>query len=74
VKQRLEVDELGRVIDVELLQVAQHLILDVGHQFVVGPDVVEPFLEFGAVTVTIDDQVELDVGRCRQAKTAPGEV
>jgi hypothetical protein len=29
VKQRLEVDELGRVIDVELFQVAQDLLFDI---------------------------------------------
>jgi hypothetical protein len=35
---------------------------------------IEPFLEFGPVTITIDNQVEFDVGGCRQAQAAPGEV
>ena len=72
--ERFEIDELRRVIDVKLLQVAQNISLDVGNQFFIAPDFIEPLFEVCPVAVAIDNEVQFDVGLVGQAEAAPGEV
>lgn len=57
VVERLEIDELRSMINIKLLQVAQNIGLDVGNQFFVAPDFIEPLFEVGPVAVAIDNEV-----------------
>ena len=57
VEESLVVDKLWGVVLVELLEVAQNVLLDVGHKVVVTPKLIEPLLELLPVAVAIHDQV-----------------
>ena len=62
VVQRLQVDEFGGVVGEQPAQAIKHVLLHVLDQFVVVPNFVEPGLQVGPVTVTVDDKVEFEVG------------
>ena len=74
-KQGHVVNELRRLVLVELLEVGEDVLLHVLDQRVVVPDLVEPLLEFLPVAVAVDDQVQLDVVAAgAQAQAADGEI
>ena len=74
-KEREVVDELRRLVGVELAEVQQHVLLHVLDQLVVVPDFSEPLLQFLAVAVAIDDEVQLDVvAASAETEPADGEV
>ena len=50
------------------------LLLGVGGQFVVGPDVVKPFSQFSVDLRVVAGEVDLDVGPAAGAKPALGKV
>ena len=62
VKERLVVDELGRIVLAQALQRRQHLLLRVAGKLLVAPESVEPFEQPGPVVAVADLNVELDVG------------
>ena len=68
VVERLVVDELGRMVDVKLLEMTQDVFLDVLYQLLIAPYLAEPLLEFGPVSVAVDEQVEFNVVMARLSK------
>ncbi|OQA30347.1 MAG: hypothetical protein BWY57_02897 [Betaproteobacteria bacterium ADurb.Bin341] len=59
--ERLEVDELGWLISVDLEEVFEDRLLHVLNTGGVIPEFLEPLLQIGTVPVPIDDEVELHV-------------
>ena len=75
VVEREVVDELGRLVGVELAQVAEDVLLHVPNHLPVVPHLVEPLLEFAPVPPAVDDEIELDVVvALAQPEPADGEV
>jgi hypothetical protein len=61
VEEGLVIDELRRVVVVELPEILQDLLFDILDQIGMVPKLVEPLLEFLAVTIAINDEVQLDI-------------
>ena len=75
VEEGLVVDELRRVVLVELLEVLQDLLFDILDQIGIAPQLVEPLLEFLAIAIAVNDEVQLDViVAVAQAKAAHREI
>ena len=75
VKQRFVIDELWRVVLVDLREVRQDIGFDIRYQVRVGPELVEPRLEFVPLRLIVDGEVEFDIAaRGLQAEAARGEV
>lgn len=74
-KERLVVDELRRLVGVNLKKVVEDLLLHTLDPRRVVPQLIEPPLEILPVAVVVHDQVEFDiiVGRSK-AETAGGEI
>ena len=74
VKERLVVDELGRVVLAQALQRRQHFLFRISSEPLVVPEGVEPLNQPGPVGAVANLQVELDVGVGAEAQAAPREV
>lgn len=46
---------------IALGKVLQNVVFNVFNKLLVAPQVVEPSLQIGAVTIAIDDQIEFDI-------------
>ena len=62
VKKCFEIDEVRRVIDIELFKISQYFIFDIRNKCFIVPDFIKPRSEISAITVAIDDKIQLDVG------------
>ena len=61
VEEGLVIDELRRVVLVELLEVLQDLLFDILDQIGMAQKLVEPLLQFLAIAIAVNDEVQLDV-------------
>src|SRR5690606_13218942 len=59
-EERFEVDELGRLVAVNLKEIVEDRLFHVLDAGRVVPELLEPLAEVGAVAVAVHDEVELD--------------
>ena len=62
------------MIDVKLLKISQNLVLDVRYELLVAPYRIEPCLEVRAISIAVNNEIQLNVRRGRYAQATTREI